>query len=111
VAGMPDTWIIDITHYLDASGRLAAMPGPARRIADYFGSIVAALADTIPETVTFTSVQCRRRPGRRRCLGQIQGVVNSESAIRWQCPVCADNGLISHWQGTIWDTRRSGPLQ
>jgi hypothetical protein len=108
---MPDTWITDITCFLDESGRVAALPGPGRRLAEHFGAIIVSLANTVPETVTCTPVPCRRRPGRRPCPGRIQGVVNSELNIRWQCPACGDNGLISRWQGTLWDSRRVGRLQ
>lgn len=31
---MGDTWIVDITHFLDEDGRLAPKNGPALRLAD-----------------------------------------------------------------------------
>jgi hypothetical protein len=37
---MGDTWIVDLRHYLDPSGAFADMPTPARRLAEYFASIV-----------------------------------------------------------------------
>jgi len=108
---MPDTWITDMTHYLDERGRIASMPGAARRIADYFGSIVVSMATATPETVVATSVACRRRPGHRPCSGNLHAVLSCELNIRWQCAACGDNGLISRWQGTPWDCRRVGFVQ
>ena len=26
--------------------------------------------------------------------------------LRWRCPVCEDNGVISNWAGTRWDPAR-----
>ena len=66
------TWISDITHYLEASGRVSAIPGPARGLADHFGAITVSLANTMPETVSSTPVPCRRHPGREPCPGRIQ---------------------------------------
>jgi len=107
---VPDTWITDMTCYLDGAGRVVPMPGVARRIANHFGSIVAAMSPRPPEQIVLTLVTCRRRPGRRPCTGRIQAVVNAEARIRWQCPSCGDNGLISGWQNSPWDTRRLGSL-
>lgn len=28
---------------------------------------------------------------------------DEQDSIYWQCPVCHDNGLITGWQGTLWD--------
>jgi hypothetical protein len=71
---MGNTWIFDLRHCLTPAGAFAEMPSPARRVAEYFASIVLALPD--PE---------------------------HEEAISWYCPVCGDNGLIRGWQGTLWD--------
>jgi hypothetical protein len=37
---MGNTWVVDLRHYLDPSGAFAVMPTPARRLAEYFASIV-----------------------------------------------------------------------
>lgn len=109
--GVPNTWITDMTNYLDDTGGIAAMPGRVRRLADHFGTIVAAASALTPGKVVRTHVSCRRRPGRRPCAGRIQAIRNAEDRIRWQCPSCGDNGLISGWRGTPWDMRRVGRLQ
>jgi len=106
-----DTWICHLTDFLDERGGIAPESGPARRLAEHFAAIVAAASALPSQTVALTSVPCRRRPGRRPCPGRIQAVVTEESSIQWQCPACGDNGLISCWQDTLWDSRVVGPLK
>jgi len=104
---MSNTWIVNMTDYLDDTRGIAEIPGRARRVADHFGMIVAAISTMTPERVVRTRVKCRRRPGRRPCAGRIQAVINADARIRWQCPICGDNGLISGWQSTPWDMRHA----
>ena len=72
--GVPNTWITDMTHYLDDAGGIVAMPGRVRRLADHFGAIVAAVSALTLEKVVRTHVSCRRRPARRRCAGRIRAI-------------------------------------
>ena len=100
------TWVIDMTHYLDERGGIAKMPTPAARLAEYFGEIVSEVSSASAAALSAVlelDVACRRRPGRRRCSGKIEAVVDDKECIQWGCPVCEDNGYISHWQGTPWD--------
>jgi len=99
---MADTWITDLTHFLE-DGRLPPqLPGPARRLAEHLGTIVAAVTGVEPDDPL--GVRCRRRPGRRPCPGEIEGYIEPESnAIRWMCLFCGDNGMISNWENTLWD--------
>ena len=39
---MGDTWIVDITHYEDILDPALDVPGTARRLGEYFGTIVGA---------------------------------------------------------------------
>jgi hypothetical protein len=43
-----DTWITDMTHYLDAEGRIVEMPRPAERLAAHLGAIVVAISPAAP---------------------------------------------------------------
>jgi len=99
---MGDTWIVDLRHYLAPSGALAEMPAPARRLAEYFASIVVDATSNLDEP---PSVRCRRRPGRRRCTGIAFSMpsIEHDDAIVWHCPACGDYGLIQGWQDTLWD--------
>ena len=98
------TWIVDLRHYLDdETGELADMPAPALNCALYFGSIVAWVSDHMPGGEPHTNVPCWRRPGRKRCLGEIVAEPQSGSSdILWHCPVCGEQGMIRGWEDTRW---------
>ena len=80
---MADTWITDLKHFLE-DGRLAlALPGPALRLVEYLGWIVAAVTGVDPDDPL--GVRCRRRLRRRPCSGEIEGYIVPESNdIYWE---------------------------
>jgi hypothetical protein len=97
---VPDTWIVDLRHYLTLAGTLVDAPKPARNLAEYFAQIVAQ-GSNYDEAIT---LRCRRRPGRRACPGVLEICPDFDrDDMVWHCPVCGDNGAISGWQGTFWD--------
>ena len=101
--------VADIRHYLGKDLSIIDLPAPAARIRDYLGSIVEAVTSRNPQQEDYvTSVRCRRRPGHRRCDGEIIACFDETepSAIKWFCPFCGDGGYIRGWQATAWD--RSG---
>lgn len=101
---MGDTWITDLTHFLDEKGRVAPEKGPARRFAEYLTSIVAMVSR--PELIIPPEyrVRCRRRPGRKPCGEDIEVDLDPETEdVVWWCPRCGDNGYIQNWKGTVWD--------
>ena len=102
---MANTWITDMRHFLDETGQIANMPTPARSLAEYFGSIIMWMADSVPEWIETTNVLCRRRPRRKPCFGRIIAVMKTAGEIAWECPSCGDNGVIYGWVGTPWDRR------
>jgi hypothetical protein len=92
------------------------VPREAVRIATYFASIVEGTVAG-PRFGGATGVRCRRRPGRVPCSEVIVSELQPGGhELRWRCPVCDDNGVISSWAGTRWDPerkaerRRSGEL-
>ncbi len=105
-------WISDLRHFLDENGAIPAeIPGPARNVALYLGSIVAWVTDHRCDDPydddAWTNVPCRPRPGRRRCNGLIWAWLDSDgSTICWECMECGDNGTIVGWERTRWDRRR-----
>lgn len=105
---MPDTWVTDLTHLLDSEGRIPDDPH-VRRLAKYFGSIVAAVTALPGGSTRELSIKCRRRPKMKPCPGRIcAGFQLGSSTIAWQCPECGDRGMLSNWQNTIWDKRGKG---
>ena len=106
------TWVTDLSHFINETGTMPArVPSPARRLMEYQTRIVAAAtADADDEEQATRRIQCRRRPGRRPCPGIIEYRLWADERIRWQCPSCGDNGIISNWQSTPWDRRQVQPL-
>lgn len=107
----PDTWITDITHFLDEEGELVTEPPQAKAIADYFTAIVMMSSFPDPEYPPEYKVKCRRRPKRKPCQAEIIGFIDPESDdVMWMCPKCHDRGLISNWRGTMWDMSELGEV-
>lgn len=101
---MADTWMTDITHFLDEDGELILEPQEARRLAEYFAAIILMASYPDPEYPPEYLVKCRRRPNKKPCLEEIAGWIEPESDdIYWICPKCNDKGRISNWRGTMWD--------
>lgn len=101
--------IADIRHYLGKDLSIIEIPGPAAKIRDYLGSIVAAV--TLRNdwgTDSQTPIRCRRRPAHKRCEGEVVACFDEAepSAIKWVCPFCGDGGYIRGWEDTIWDKRK-----
>ncbi len=66
--------------------------------------IVGWVTGRLVEGPERTNVPCRRSHGRTLCLGEIEAwLLEDTQEIAWRCPVCGDNGIISHWEGTHWD--------
>ena len=110
---MGNTWIVDMSHYDWRDEDEKEMPRPAVRLAEYFASIVEATVRIASLDIDggAIDVQCRRRPGRRRCAGRIHAELYQEdNELYWQCPVCGDNGRISNWAGTRWDPGPRAPF-
>lgn len=104
---MTETWVTDLTHFLDEDGDLAFLPDPAFRLAEYFTSIVAMASHPDLVIPPQFRVHCRRRPGRKPCSGMIESDLDFETEdIMWWCPVCGDNGYIHNWKGSLWDLSR-----
>ena len=103
---MHGAWVVNMTHFLDRDGKVGRLPAPARRLADYFGSIVSSACSHPAEIPILTGIKCRRRPGRKPCSGLIVALIDPETGeIHWECSVCHDHGVISGWKGSPWDKR------
>ena len=109
---MGDTWIIDMTHFLNEDGMIEPSEGPARRLAEHVVAIVSMASRPEITPPPEYRVRCRRRPGRKPCTGLIEVDLDPETeSIVWWCPVCRDNGYISNWKGTLWDLSEADKVQ
>jgi hypothetical protein len=85
-------------------------PRPARRLTEHLTAIVraATAAERAGEWWT-SAIPCRRRPGRRACLGRIAILRDQPPVpIHWRCSNCTDEGTISNWEESPYDLRRRG---
>jgi hypothetical protein len=104
--GVGNTWVINMAHYDYPEEEAHHLPREAVRLATYFASIVERTVGR-PAPGGSTGVRCRRRPGRVPCSGVVQSELRPNGGeLRWWCPVCEDNGVISNWAGTRWDPVR-----
>lgn len=103
---MGDTWVIDMSHYDYSEEDAYKLPKSALKLWSYFGSIVEGTVGRPPLRRT-AGIRCRRRPKRVPCSGVIESELHPNgNKLRWWCPVCGDNGLMSNWEGTRWDPAR-----
>ncbi|MCB9544539.1 MAG: hypothetical protein H6706_01435 [Myxococcales bacterium] len=73
---------------------------PARR---HLARIVAAATANPAGILVDTAVRCRRRPGRRRCVGWIATRRQDlPEEIHWSCPACGDGGVARGWRQSPW---------
>jgi hypothetical protein len=97
-------YITDLQHFLTNDGRVAPTKGPAKKLAEFLTLVVAYA--TAPESARSSAakVTCMGEPGKKRCRGQIEAEVASDThAVHWHCPACGNRGTISNWEGTLWD--------
>jgi hypothetical protein len=100
--------IIDLRHFLDESGELPEdLPTPATKLALFTGAIVSWVTGREPAGHERTNVWCRRSPGRRQCRGEIVAGFEDGGKVSWLCPVCGENGVVSGWERTRWDRRKT----
>ena len=107
---MPDTWVTDMTHFLDDGAAPIPVPAARRRLADQLAAIVESATANPLRAALSTGVRCRRRPGHRPCEGDVRASFDGDSNILWHCSACGDQGLIHHWQNTPWDRGRAIPV-
>jgi hypothetical protein len=99
------SYVVDLTHFLDDSGRLA--PGHPGRVGAFYARIAATASLHPCEEVVLTPIPCRRRPGRRPCPGHVDLIRHDDDTIEWACTDCTDNGFIRGWEATRWDRRQA----
>lgn len=90
-----------MTHFLDEQGNIPKqMPKEARELASFFALVIDATTKTMPATLTPTDIRCFEKG----CHGIIKTAIKHDNEeIHWYCPVCKNEGIISHWHGTKWD--------
>ena len=96
-------WVINIQHWIDETKTVAAVPQLRQKvkklaeIITYATSLAAGMhTDSIPK--------CWRRPKRKPCKGILDiHLGESTNQIHWYCEICGDEGVVTGWEGLIWD--------
>ena len=91
-------FITDLTHFLDGKGAIAPQIGPARRLAEFLGSVVAA-ASAQERGVATEPVLCRNK----KCKWPITSTIAPDDTVEWVCAKCAEEGRITNWRHSFWD--------
>ncbi len=99
------TYVIDLTHYPDTRGAIAADRSRARKLANFVTAVVAHVsdferADSLPGPLCF---RCRKQDRRAA-----EAALTEDDLVIWRCMTCGTEGRVSHWQGAFWDLS-SGP--
>ncbi len=95
-------YITDLTHFLDEKGTIGPKSGPARKLAEFLGRVVAA-ASSRRAVEDFGAAQCRCN----KCKGMATAVIAPDDAIEWLCRDCGHEGRISNWRRSFWDLSAS----
>lgn len=91
-------YVSDLTHFLDKSGAIGPVKGPARAMAQFHVDVVAHASDTTSKALPAPRCfKCKKVA--------VEAVRAHDDAIVWVCPRCRTEGRISNWQGSLWDLR------
>jgi hypothetical protein len=94
----PAMYITDLKHFLDQSGAIGPVKGPARAMAQFQVDAVAhashSASDAPPAPKCF---KCKK--------AVVEAALAVDKAVVWVCPKCRIEGRISNWQGSLWDLR------
>ena len=91
-------YITDLTHFLDKSGAIGPVKGPARAMAQFLVNVVTHASDATEDALAAPSCfKCKKIA--------VEAVRAQDDAIVWSCPACRTEGRISKWKGSLWDLR------
>jgi hypothetical protein len=110
---MNKTWVTHLPHLLDELGNIKPdLPRPARQLA-------TALCSFVTYATNFEGADNEELPTcfviikNKRCMGQVVALpaLDENDSIAWQCEACDSHGVLSGWQGSLWDLSERGVLQ
>ena len=95
-------YITDLTHFLDESGAIGPVKGPARTMAQFHVEVVAHASDATGHALAAPRCfKCKK--------SAVEAARAQDDAIVWACPACGTEGRISNWHGSLWDLRDRPP--
>ena len=96
-------WVINIQHWLDETKSGPAVPQLSLKVKKL--SEIITYATSIAVGIQTESIpKCWRRPKRKHCEGELDiDLDQADRHIHWRCVKCGDEGVVSGWEGLIWD--------
>jgi len=95
-------YVTDLTDFIDPSGAIGPVKGPARAMAQFH--VDAHASDTKPNALPAQS--CFKHEEI-----EVMATRAHDDAIVWACAACRTEGLVSNWQGNLWDLRDLPPAR
>ena len=81
-AAVTKTYVTDITHYLDETGELAQLPGPARRLASFLTLLIEAATGDASAGEHDSGIRCMAKA----CRGTVRtSLPPGQDEILWHC--------------------------
>lgn len=90
-------YVTDAIHFLDEKGAIGPKSGPGLKLSNFFGRVIV-LATSHSESAINGYVKCIKCESE-----QITALINSKNEVAWKCNGCGETGVITNWQGTLWD--------
>jgi len=91
-------YITDLTQFLDKSGAIGPVKGPALAMAQFLVNVVSHASDVMGDPIVApTCFKCKKIA--------VETARALDDAIVWTCPTCQTEGRISNWKGSLWDLR------
>lgn len=90
-----------MTHFLDEQGNIpSVMSKEGKEMATFLALLVDATTKFKSSTLTDTKIRCFNKG----CHGEVKSSLSPDNKeIHWFCPICENEGEISHWQDTRWN--------
>jgi hypothetical protein len=96
-------WVINIQHWLNETKSGPAVPQLRLKVKK-LSEIITYATSVAAGIIMESTPKCWRRPKRKACKGELDIDLDFISGqIHWRCGICGDDGVVSGWQGLIWD--------
>ena len=100
----PNDWLDEHGNFPDDNPRLRRNILRIAQFIEYGGTLR-------PGESRETLMECKRRPGRKPCLGLMWVYKDERDNIIAYCPACnTDEAVIHDWQDTLWADGMMEPL-
>lgn len=94
---------VDVWHWLDENGNVPREHPQLRPRVLRLARFIEYAADLSAGQARSTLVECKKRPGRHQCDGQMVVIKMKDDRILAICPVCEEEeAMIQNWQTTPW---------